>query len=222
MYIVAHVLPGCILGITLDVLVLINRKEEDFIHRNWKFIRITGVTTKKTNLVTALQKRRLHFDDTHARHCIERHLLESSYFDIRPDYLVLWFLHFFPEKIAHDIPGSEKAKSIYRSLFLISLSVVLGYFSTVIIVSMNELLNLKFNIIYLSLFAGLFATLATSVNFFIYYGIRLAMRTQLFPVQSKEYRAVFDELLGIGRLKRMLFKTAALTTTGRITITNVG
>ncbi|KAK6058514.1 hypothetical protein COOONC_03915 [Cooperia oncophora] len=46
---------------------------------------------------------------------------------------------------------------------------------------------------YLSQFANLFVTLATSVNFFVYYAI------------SSEYRRIFDEHLGIGRLKKRFF-----------------
>ncbi|VDO68245.1 unnamed protein product [Haemonchus placei] len=87
---------------------------------------------------------------------------------------------------------SEKAKSIYRSVVIISLSVVLGYFSSMIILSVRGAFSLNIEPFYLTLFAGLFANVAFSVNFFVYYGI------------SKEYRGIFDSLLGIGHLKALL------------------
>uniref|UniRef100_A0A7I4YPY6 G_PROTEIN_RECEP_F1_2 domain-containing protein n=1 Tax=Haemonchus contortus TaxID=6289 RepID=A0A7I4YPY6_HAECO len=69
--------------------------------------------------------------------------------------------------------SSEKVKSIYRSLFVISLTVVLGYFSTSFILFVTAALHLNIEMFYLNQFAGLFVNLATSVNFFVYYAIRL-------------------------------------------------
>ncbi|KAK6016556.1 hypothetical protein OSTOST_17959 [Ostertagia ostertagi] len=88
--------------------------------------------------------------------------------------------------------GGGIVKSIYRSVIVISLSFIFGYFSSVVIVFVNTVLYLNIDIVYLNQSAGLFVSLATSANFFIYYCI------------SKEYRGVFDKYLGIGHLRMAL------------------
>ncbi|KAK6056841.1 hypothetical protein COOONC_05649 [Cooperia oncophora] len=91
------------------------------------------------------------------------------------------------------LSGDDKLKSIYRSLIIISLTVVLGYFATSCVLFVSAALQLNINMFYLSQFASLFVNLSTSVNFFVYYAI------------SSEYRRIFDEHLGIGRLKKRFF-----------------
>uniref|UniRef100_A0A7I4YSJ2 G_PROTEIN_RECEP_F1_2 domain-containing protein n=1 Tax=Haemonchus contortus TaxID=6289 RepID=A0A7I4YSJ2_HAECO len=161
-YIVAQVLPGCIMGTVLDVLVLANRKYDQMV---------------VCILVTPMQGT---INDVHSRViiaiCLLIILCNASFI-------------FFLKKLRMN---SSKSKSIYRSMVVISLSVVLGYFSTMAIFSMKKILDLSIEMIYLNMIAGLFTTAATSVNFFVYYCI------------SKEYRSIFDKLLGIGHIKTWL------------------
>ncbi|VDO66789.1 unnamed protein product [Haemonchus placei] len=56
----------------------------------------------------------------------------------------------------------------------------------------EELLNLDVDLLNWSIFTGLFCNLAYCFNFFVYY------------INSKEYRAIFDDLLGIGHVKALL------------------
>ncbi|VDO46713.1 unnamed protein product [Haemonchus placei] len=163
-YIVAQVLPGCIMGAALDVVILMNRKYDQM---------VTCI------LVTPMQGT---INDVYSRVIIAICLL-----------IILCNVSFifFLKKLQMN---SSKSKSIYRSMVVISLSVVLGYFSTMAVFSMKKILDLSIEIIYLNLIAGLFTTTATSVNFFVYYCI------------SKEYRGIFDTLLGIGHIKTLLKK----------------
>ncbi|KAK5983236.1 hypothetical protein GCK32_018286 [Trichostrongylus colubriformis] len=94
--------------------------------------------------------------------------------------------------------SDEYTKSINRSLIIISLTVVLGYFSAGLIGIASEtadLLELDFAKNTVHLTAGVFTNSSTTINFFVYYII------------SKEYREMFDKYLGIGRLKAMVSRS---------------
>ncbi|VDO46717.1 unnamed protein product [Haemonchus placei] len=160
-YIIAHILPGCILGTALDVLALTNQKyDEEVLCSLTAPIRgpINDVFSK---LIIAV--------------CIVIVLCNAS-------FMVLL------KKL--NLKG-ERTKSMYRSVVVISLSVVIGYISTLAILSIKGVLQLR-STPYLDQFAGLLINISISVNFFVYYGI------------SKEYRAIFDKLLGIGHIKAAL------------------
>ncbi|KAK6061399.1 hypothetical protein COOONC_00935, partial [Cooperia oncophora] len=146
LYVAAQILPACVLGVTLDVVVFIYRKQEEKVLCTLPVPMWGGINEIYANCIIIV--------------CV---LIISCYGS---------FI-FFLKRVRM---SSEKIKGIYRSLILISLSVVFGYFSTMIVVSAKGLLNLKVEMISLTLFAGLFATSATAVNFFIYYGIRLERR----------------------------------------------
>ncbi|XGW25396.1 hypothetical protein V3C99_006656, partial [Haemonchus contortus] len=157
-YIIAHTLPGCILGIALDVLVLTNRKYDEEV--------LCSLTAPIQGLINDV------FSKFIIAVCLAIVLCNVSFM------ILLKKLHL----------KSEKTKSIYRSVVVISLSVVIGYISTLVILSIKGVLLLN-STPYLDLIAGLLINVAISVNFFVYYGI------------SKEYRAIFDKLLGIGHIK---------------------
>ncbi|XGW25394.1 hypothetical protein V3C99_006656 [Haemonchus contortus] len=173
-YIVAHTLPGCILGTALDVIVLTNQKHEEKV--------ICSLTAPMQGPIHSI------FSKIIIAVCILIVLCNASFI-----YLL--------KKLRLK---SEKTKSIYRSVVVISLSVVIGYISTLVILSIKGVLLLN-STPYLDLIAGLLINVAISVNFFVYYGI------------SKEYRAIFDKLLGIGHIKAILGRSVILVLLNRRT-----
>ncbi|VDL64794.1 unnamed protein product [Nippostrongylus brasiliensis] len=103
-------------------------------------------------------------------------------------------------RIPH-FPDQDNMRHIYRSLIIISLSTVFGWFSTVLIAFVGNVLHLQIDRIYVSLLAGLFVNCACACNFFVYYTV------------STEYRRIFDYHLCIGRFKRAIgFKVASVPT----------
>ncbi|WKY08512.1 hypothetical protein Q1695_007776 [Nippostrongylus brasiliensis] len=98
--------------------------------------------------------------------------------------------------------NQEQMKQIYRSLIVISLSTVFGWFSTILIGLLGVILNFEIEQLYIDLLAGLFVNCSCACNFFVYYTV------------SKEYRRLFDYYLAIGRFKRVIgFKTSTATET---------
>ncbi|KAK6025591.1 hypothetical protein OSTOST_08504 [Ostertagia ostertagi] len=69
--------------------------------------------------------------------------------------------------------------------------VVFGFFLTMVVFVVGNALNA--DAIMLKQAASSFITVATAVNFFVYY------------TTSSQYRQIFDELLGIGRLKGIVW-----------------
>ncbi|KAK6025513.1 hypothetical protein OSTOST_08583 [Ostertagia ostertagi] len=68
--------------------------------------------------------------------------------------------------------------------------VVFGFFLTMVVIFIGTALKADATI--LKQVSSSFITIATAVNFFVYY------------TTSSQYRHIFDELLGIGRLKRII------------------
>ncbi|KAK6014471.1 hypothetical protein OSTOST_20145 [Ostertagia ostertagi] len=63
-------------------------------------------------------------------------------------------------------------KNIYRSLIVISLTVVFGWFSTTLIGTIAQILKLDIARVDVDMLAGIFVNTACATNFFIYYGVR--------------------------------------------------
>ncbi|EYC35155.1 hypothetical protein Y032_1131g3662 [Ancylostoma ceylanicum] len=130
--------------------------------------------------------------------------------------------------------SNDNMKSIYRSLIVISATVVFGWFSTMLIASFAQLFRIKLEQVYINLLAGLFVNFACAANFFVYYAVRkiisektvsfekaksfftatISEKTVSFEKANKEYRRVFDEYLYIRHLKKAL-GVAGVTSTGR-------
>uniref|UniRef100_A0A7I4YQ15 G_PROTEIN_RECEP_F1_2 domain-containing protein n=1 Tax=Haemonchus contortus TaxID=6289 RepID=A0A7I4YQ15_HAECO len=180
-YITAHTLPGCILGTALDVIVLINQKHEEKV--------ICSLTAPMQGTIHSV------FSKLIIAVCVLIVLCNASFM-----YLL--------KKLRLN---SEKTKSIYRSVVVISLSVVFGYISTLVLLSIKGVLLLNASP-YLDQIASLLINVSISVNFFLYYGI------------SKEYRAIFDKLLGIGHIKaalgRNVISTSQQTTLSTVRLRN--
>ncbi|XGW31726.1 hypothetical protein V3C99_010131 [Haemonchus contortus] len=85
--------------------------------------------------------------------------------------------------------STESMKNVYRSLLVITISIIFGYFGAMAIAMTDDLTNPSVFPIQL---AGLCMSFGTSVIFFAYYWL------------SAPYRDVFDTVLGIGRLKSMV------------------
>lgn len=68
--------------------------------------------------------------------------------------------------------GHDSMKHIYRSLIVISLTVVFGWFSTMLIAFVGDALKLDIERLYVNLLAGLFVNFACATNFFVYYAVR--------------------------------------------------
>ncbi|XGW25899.1 hypothetical protein V3C99_006921, partial [Haemonchus contortus] len=85
--------------------------------------------------------------------------------------------------------STENMKNVYRSLLVITISIIFGYFGAMAIAMTDDLSNPSVFPIEL---AGLCMSFATSVNFFAYYWL------------SAPYREVFDSVLGIGHLKSIV------------------
>ncbi|KAK5970091.1 hypothetical protein GCK32_012682, partial [Trichostrongylus colubriformis] len=86
----------------------------------------------------------------------------------------------------------DSMKHIYRSLIIISLTMVFGWFGATLFAVALSYLN--FRVFQPGLLAGLLVTFATTTNFFVYYGI------------STLYRGIFDSHLPIGRFKKGVSK----------------
>ncbi|XGW26534.1 hypothetical protein V3C99_007273 [Haemonchus contortus] len=86
--------------------------------------------------------------------------------------------------------SQESSKQIYRSVAVISVTAVFGYFSATAITSLDIILHLDYDKMNLTLFAGVLVNFTCAANFFIYYFI------------SKIYRREFDQYLFIGILKK--------------------
>ncbi|KHJ97412.1 hypothetical protein OESDEN_02617 [Oesophagostomum dentatum] len=94
----------------------------------------------------------------------------------------------------------KNLRSIYRSLILISLTVVFGWFATSGIATAASAQHIDINDVRLTLFAGLFLNLSISSNFFIYY------------IVSEQYRESFDRYLHIGVLRKIARKQRPVST----------
>ncbi|VDO99221.1 unnamed protein product [Heligmosomoides polygyrus] len=68
--------------------------------------------------------------------------------------------------------ADEKMRKISRSLFVISLTVVFGWFSTMFIGSFCQIFHINIERTYVDLLAGLFVNVACSINFFVYFALR--------------------------------------------------
>ncbi|KAK6014589.1 hypothetical protein OSTOST_20024 [Ostertagia ostertagi] len=68
--------------------------------------------------------------------------------------------------------GSDKMKTLYRSLIVISLTVVFGWFSTTLIGTIAQVFHLNIARVEVDLAAGVFVNTACAINFFIYYAVR--------------------------------------------------
>nr|CDJ81784.1 7TM GPCR domain containing protein [Haemonchus contortus] len=86
--------------------------------------------------------------------------------------------------------STNNVKNIYRSVLIVTLAVIFGYFAAAAAVVIGGGLNVER--FYLNLFAGLIACFSISITFFVYYTI------------SSEYREAFDDYLGIRQLKKMM------------------
>ncbi|WKX94322.1 hypothetical protein Q1695_011517 [Nippostrongylus brasiliensis] len=104
--------------------------------------------------------------------------------------------------------NQDNMRHIYRSLIIISLSTVFGWFSTVLIAFVGNVLHSRIDRIYVNLLAGLFVNCASACNFFVYYTV------------STEYRRIFDYHLCIGRFKKAIgFKVTSVSTEMPLCIT---
>ncbi|VDM64717.1 unnamed protein product [Angiostrongylus costaricensis] len=65
--------------------------------------------------------------------------------------------------------SSTNAKQIYRSLIVISLTTVFGWLSTMLIISIADILHIEIERIYVNLLAGLFVNFSCAATFFVYY-----------------------------------------------------
>ncbi|KAK5969196.1 hypothetical protein GCK32_018278 [Trichostrongylus colubriformis] len=83
-------------------------------------------------------------------------------------------------------------KQVYRSLGVISLTVLFGWISGVLISLVVEVLELQVDEVSIDLITGLFVNSATVANFFVYYAV------------SGMYREVFNKYLLKRRFKRQV------------------
>ncbi|XGW14810.1 hypothetical protein V3C99_000798 [Haemonchus contortus] len=169
LYLMAHITPACVFAFSVDVLVLFSIKSEE-----------TIVCT----LTSAMQG-----------------LSNDLYFNANASISVLVIICyaqflFFLRKIRM---SDEATKSIYRSLIIISLSVICGTFASSLIVIIDGALRLNIDRLLLIGFAGVLRFFTFSINFFVYY------------VTSKLYREEFDKYLGIGFLKNAVYRSCLAT-----------
>ncbi|KHJ90920.1 hypothetical protein OESDEN_09223 [Oesophagostomum dentatum] len=94
----------------------------------------------------------------------------------------------------------KNLKSVYRSLVLISLSIVLGFGASATVTFVSAALLIDVNDLSVTLLAGIFINLSMSSNFFIYY------------IVSEQYRESFDRYLHIGMLKKIVGKQKLVDT----------
>ncbi|VDL78065.1 unnamed protein product [Nippostrongylus brasiliensis] len=94
--------------------------------------------------------------------------------------------------------NQDNMRHIYRSLIVISLSIVFGWLATMLIAIAGSLFHWNIERLHLNFIAGLFLNFSCACNFFVYYAI------------SNEYRRIFDCYLHIGRLKNAIGIGASL------------
>ncbi|KJH43966.1 hypothetical protein DICVIV_10012 [Dictyocaulus viviparus] len=99
--------------------------------------------------------------------------------------------------------SNDNARNIYRSLIIVSLTVIFGWFSTMLIDIIADILHVELERTYINLLAGVFLNFASATNFFVYYTV------------SKEYRQMFDEYLFIGLLKKKIGLNVNVFTVGQ-------
>ncbi|XGW31719.1 hypothetical protein V3C99_010127 [Haemonchus contortus] len=166
LYIAVQLLPGCIFGLIVDVSMIINRKKE------------------KDVLCT-----------------ISAPLLPSSneYF-IRTMFIIYVLIvlcySFFALFLKIVKISNEITKNVYRSLIVISMTMVCGMFGGAIVAMTDDAHNPSISSI---LLVGIFINVGTAVNFFAYYFL------------SSQYRKVFDDVIGIDRLKNAVFSNKLTT-----------
>ncbi|XGW14812.1 hypothetical protein V3C99_000799 [Haemonchus contortus] len=178
LYIMAHITPACVFAFSIDVLVLFSIKAEEVI-----FCNLTSVMQGLSN-----------------------ELFFKANFSISVLVIVCYAQFvFFLGKIRM---SNEATKGIYRSLFIISFSVICGTFMSSLIIMIGEVLRVNVDRTLLVLFAGAFRNTSFSINFFVYY------------VTSKLYREEFDKHLGIGFLKNALYRSCL--TTGSSNVSRTG
>uniref|UniRef100_A0A7I4YRF5 G_PROTEIN_RECEP_F1_2 domain-containing protein n=1 Tax=Haemonchus contortus TaxID=6289 RepID=A0A7I4YRF5_HAECO len=88
--------------------------------------------------------------------------------------------------------GQDNSKQIHRSLVVISLTTVFGWFSATIYNAFNVIFTSNGNKLHAALVGGLFVNLSCASNFFVYYFI------------STMYRREFDKYLMIGSMKKAM------------------
>uniref|UniRef100_A0A7I4YME1 G_PROTEIN_RECEP_F1_2 domain-containing protein n=1 Tax=Haemonchus contortus TaxID=6289 RepID=A0A7I4YME1_HAECO len=162
LYMAAQLLPGCSFGAVMDVWAFLYRVSDE-----------QGICTLATPMKG--ESYQLYF----------KLLMATS-------VLVILCYSCFIFLLKRIRMRSAKVKSMYRSLIIISLTVVFGWFSTSIIVNLSSAFQLNVELYHLHLLAGSFANFTISINFFVYY------------IVSKEYREIFDKLLGIGLMKEKI------------------
>ncbi|XGW25622.1 hypothetical protein V3C99_006770 [Haemonchus contortus] len=138
-YLVAQILPGCILAIAVEVIALkdLNAEEQVMCSLESTMMGTPSIVYVKTVLIV----------------CLLIILCNGSF---------LLFLR----KLRM---SSGVSKSVHRSVFIICMTVVLSYFSAVSIFSLREALDLDVDLLNWSIFTGLFCNLAYCFNFFVYY-----------------------------------------------------
>ncbi|XGW29705.1 hypothetical protein V3C99_009056 [Haemonchus contortus] len=159
LYIMVHVLPGCAFGITVDVLMILNRAAGKNV-----------LCTMSTLLLPPVAE---IFVKTTFIICVSIILCYS-------------FFALFLRRLKM---STEVTKNVYRSLIVISLTVVFGTFGCVIVAMTDDPSDTENS----SMLAGILISSGTAVNFFAYYSM------------STQYRGVFDSVFGIGRLKNAVF-----------------
>ncbi|XGW25627.1 hypothetical protein V3C99_006773 [Haemonchus contortus] len=143
-YLAVQILPGFIIGVALGVAVLINMKTEVQV--------ICTLSTPMMGPISSVYTKSLMII------CMVILLCNAS---------LILFLR--KQRIS-----SETVRSVNRSVLVICMTVVLGYFSAAVIFSMREILNLDVDLLNWGVFSGLFVGLAYCLNFFVYYIIRFA------------------------------------------------
>ncbi|EYB88578.1 hypothetical protein Y032_0244g3510 [Ancylostoma ceylanicum] len=83
--------------------------------------------------------------------------------------------------------GSNNKRSIYRSLIIISMTVVFGWLSTAVSSITLQLLNLNVDRFMIKMISGIFSNFACACNFFV-----------------TDYRTVFNNMLHINKLMHSL------------------
>lgn len=78
-------------------------------------------------------------------------------------------------KIQNSFLGTEVTKNVYRSLIVISLTVVFGTFGCVIVAMTDDPSDTENS----SMLAGILISSGTAVNFFAYYSMRLLFSSSL-------------------------------------------
>ncbi|VDM69286.1 unnamed protein product, partial [Strongylus vulgaris] len=104
--------------------------------------------------------------------------------------VILVFYALFLQKVRRMSITDKNLKSIYRSLIVISLSVLLGSIATIVIGFMFNLVRTNLSGMEMSMIAGLPINLAMAGNFFVYY------------VVSEQYRDLFDQYLHLDILRK--------------------